>query len=96
VENLAIEIAATGERSYAIGGTVGQRLNGHGGLAPAGSDETVAVAKEQVLYVVWALEIASGPDSARTPKADERLVAAQKLPIGSRLRAVRQLSKSVP
>jgi hypothetical protein len=43
-ENSATEIAATGKSGYAIGGTESQRLNGHGGLATAGSDETAAVA----------------------------------------------------
>jgi len=50
--NLATKIASTGKRGYAISGTVSQRLNGHGRLAAAGSDETAAVAQEQILYVM--------------------------------------------
>src|SRR5882672_2141799 len=51
-EDSATEIAVTGKSSYAIGGTVGQRLNGHGRLGPPRSDQAAAVAQEQILYVM--------------------------------------------
>src|SRR5258705_273590 len=34
---------------------IGQRLDGHGGLAAAGGDEAAAVAEEKILYVVGAM-----------------------------------------
>src|SRR5258708_3665828 len=47
-----VEVAAPGESGDAVGGAIGQGLNGHGGLATAGSDEAAAVAEKKILDVV--------------------------------------------
>src|SRR5215510_3685608 len=41
-----------GERGYAVGGSIRQRLNCHRGLTTSGCHETAAVAQEQILYVM--------------------------------------------
>jgi hypothetical protein len=45
-KSLGAEIAALCERGDAIGGAIGQRLNGQSGLAAAGSHEAAAIAKK--------------------------------------------------
>jgi hypothetical protein len=54
-KNLGAEIATLRKGGDAIGGAVCQGLNYQGGLPAAGSDETAAVAHEQVLYVMLAV-----------------------------------------
>jgi len=55
--NLAEEIVAFRQRRNTIGGPVRKRLNGHGRLAAAGSDQTAPIAQEQVLDVVRAMVV---------------------------------------
>src|SRR5258708_13087227 len=47
--------AVVGQGGNAVGRAVGQRLDGHGGLATARGDEAAAVAEEKILYVVGAM-----------------------------------------
>src|SRR5712692_378337 len=49
------DFAALRERRNAVGGAEGQRFDGHGGLAAAGSHQAAAIAKEKVLYVMRAV-----------------------------------------
>src|SRR5260370_7598246 len=49
---LGVDFAALRQRRNSISGAEGQRLDGHGGLAAAGSHQAAAIAKKEVLYVM--------------------------------------------
>src|SRR5258708_39404099 len=72
--------AALGQGGNAIGGAIGQRLDGHGGLAAAGGDEAAAVAEEKILYVVGAMvgvddrSFRIGPHAAGTKQGHRELL----------------------
>src|SRR5580704_6462322 len=54
-QGLGGNFAALGQGGDAVGGTVGQGLDGHGGLAAARGYEAAAVAEEKILDVVRAM-----------------------------------------
>src|SRR5260370_10492031 len=49
---LGVDFAALRQRRNSISGAEGQRLDGHGGLAAAGSHQAAAIAKKEVLYIM--------------------------------------------
>src|SRR5438034_868938 len=49
------DFAALGKRSNTVSGAEGERFDGHGGLAAAGSHQAAAVAKKEVLDVMGAV-----------------------------------------
>ena len=52
---LGTKLAALRESGDPVGSAIGQRLNGHRGLATPGSYQTAAITKEKVLHIVRAM-----------------------------------------
>ena len=54
-KQLRANLSALRERGDAVGGAEGQRFDGHGRLAPAGSHEAAAVTEKKIFYVMGSM-----------------------------------------